>query len=234
MTTRGTLGAAVGLLLVAGTLLAQRPLDARAIGGLNSVTVSPAHGKAGVPFRVTYAISPCQGAAGLTIGFSWGALPPAGQVLGTAPTDGSCRATLLTPPPVNAATHRSPVPGTYQVFGFVALPTGAATPNTEASASYTVDVTPPTGSASASATANASAGDAASPASTAADDFPATTTDNAAKRAEGWVMILKWPMASPMGVLALIILAAMGFLLAWLIRRRRSRTAPGVSNDRAA
>jgi hypothetical protein len=37
-----------------------------------------------------------------------------------------------------------------------------------------------------------------------------------------------------MGVLALIILAAMGFLLAWLIRRWRSRTAPGVSNDRAA
>jgi hypothetical protein len=238
MTTRGILGAAVGLLLVAGTLAVQRPLDARAIGGLNTVSVSPAHGRGGVPFQVTYAISPCQGAAGLTIGFSWGALPAAGQVLGTAATNSACRATLTTAPPANAATHLPPAPGTYQVLGYVALPTGAATPNTEASASYTVDVTSPTGTASASAKANGSAGVAgnppASPSTTAVDDFPAATTDNVAKRAEGWLMILKWPLASPIGVLALIILAAIGFLFAWLIRRRRTRTAAALSKDKAA
>lgn len=91
-----------------------------AVGGLNTVTVSPARGRAAVQFQVSYAISPCTQAAGLSIGFSWNGLTPAGQVLGTAATDSACRATLTTRPPANAAA-----PGTHQIFGYVALPTGA-------------------------------------------------------------------------------------------------------------
>jgi hypothetical protein len=114
MTIRGTLRGAIGLLVVAGTLVAGHPLEASAVGGLNTVVVIPDHGKAAAPFQVIYSISPCQAAAGLTITFSWGALAPAGQVLGTAATDSLCRATLSTTPPV---THQSPAPGSYQVFG---------------------------------------------------------------------------------------------------------------------
>jgi hypothetical protein len=156
-------------------MLAAAPgLDAQAIGGLNTVTVSPTHGKAAVPFQVTYAISPCVGAASLTITFSWAALPAAGQVLGTAATDSACRATLSTAPPVNAVTHRSPAAGTYQVFGYVALPTGIAAPNTQASTSYTVEVNPPATTASSSATSKPSASDssAASPSASGVNDFP--------------------------------------------------------------
>ena len=105
---RGTLGF---VLFVAGIAIAA-PTDALALGGLNTVTVSPGHGRVAAQFQVTYAISPCQQAAGLTIGFSWNGLTPAGQVLGTAATDNACRAALTTRTPENAAA-----PGNYQVFG---------------------------------------------------------------------------------------------------------------------
>ena len=41
-------------------------LDARAIAGLNTLTVSPSHGRTGALFQLTYVISPCQAAAGVT------------------------------------------------------------------------------------------------------------------------------------------------------------------------
>ena len=229
---RGIPGAALGLLMLAGAVFTGRPVDAEALGGLNTVTVSPAHGKAGVAFRVTYAISPCQGAAGLTISFSWGALAPTGKVLGTAVTDSACRATLSTAPPARSA------PGVYQVFGYVALPTGDPTPNTETAASYTVDVTPlPTASSSATARPSASGTTAAfasaSASALASTPVPSATQATAAagKSAGSWT--LSWIVPLGLGVLALAILAAIWFLIA-AMTRRRARAATGNSNDRAA
>ncbi|TMF12227.1 MAG: hypothetical protein E6I37_07655 [Chloroflexi bacterium] len=229
---RGIPGAALGLLMLAGAVFTGRPVDAEALGGLNTVTVSPAHGKAGVAFRVTYAISPCQGAAGLTISFSWGALAPTGKVLGTAVTDSACRATLSTAPPARSA------PGVYQVFGYVALPTGDPTPNTETAASYTVDVTPqPTASSSATARPSASGTTAASASASASalasTPVPSATQATAAagKSAGSWT--LSWIVPLGLGVLALAILAAIWFLIA-AMTRRRARAATGNSNDRAA
>src|SRR5689334_3062825 len=106
MTSRGVRGAAIGLLLMAGPLVAGRQMEAHAIGGLNTVAVSPAHGKTAAAFQATYAISPCSGTASVDITFSWGALPTAGQVLGTVPTDSACRATLTAAPPVSPVTHQ--------------------------------------------------------------------------------------------------------------------------------
>jgi hypothetical protein len=234
MTTRGTLRATVRLLLLAGMLVAASRLDADAIGGLNTVTVGPTHGKADVPFQVTYAVSPCVGAASLTITFSWAALPAAGQVLGTAATDSACRATLSAAPPFNAATHRAPAPGTYQVFGYVALPTGIPAPNTQASASYTIDVTPPAATASSSATSKPSTSDntAASPSASGVNDFPAGAAFPSTSQP------LWWKQARPLAygglVLALLIVALIGFLAGWLIRRRRRARQARFTNDRAA
>jgi hypothetical protein len=256
---RGTLGAAAGRLTVAGWLAGglivnhgAAAIDAHAVGGLNTVTVSPAHGKAASAFVVTYAVSPCQGAAGLTIGFSWNALPPAGQLLGTATTDSSCRASLSTSPPINQATHAGPPPGSYQVFGYVALPTGSPTPNTEASAAYTVDVTPtPTSTAKASATAKATShptasatspptasasavvGAGASPSVAAGSTLPGQATATVAAhggQSGGWT--LAWRVLGGAAVLALLLAIALAFLA--LIRRRRGRAAAAVHNDRAA
>lgn len=244
MTIRGTLGAA-GLLLVAGTLIAA-PTDAIAIGGLNTVTVSPGHGKAAAQFQVSYAISPCQAAAGLTIAFSWNGLTPAGQVLGTATTNSSCRATLMTTPPVNAATHQAPAPGSYQVVGYVPLLNGTPAPNTEASTTYTVDATPaPTATISSSATSRPSASapaDTAAPSASApaASDqpIPVGTGSAAGKQTglgshgTGW-STLGWPVVVG-GVLALALLAALGLPLLWMLRRRRIAGAAGSTKDRAA
>jgi hypothetical protein len=237
MGTRGTLGVA-GLLVVAGTLIAT-PTDAQAIGGLSTVTVSPAHGKAAAQFQVTYAIIPCQLAAGLTIGFSWNGLTPAGQVLGTAATDAACRATLTTKPPLNAA-HQPPAPGSYQVFGYVALPTGTPAPNTEASTTYTVDVTPaPTATASAPSTSAKSVPSASAPADTTAPSASAPTGSNqadaagTAPSAPRKETILRF-LGPGAGVLVLAIVAAMTFQLLSMVRRRRARAAPGPSKDKAA
>jgi hypothetical protein len=220
-------------------LVTASPRDAHAIAGLNTLTLSPAHGKVGVPFQVSYAISPCQGAAGLTIGFSWGALPPAGQVLGRTSTDSTCRATLSTAPPVNAATHRSPAPGSYQVFGYVALPTGIAAPNTEASASYTVDVTPPTATASSSASKPATSvpgNTTSSPSASVATDFPSDATARAVFPSIS--QPLWWKQAGPVAhgglVLALLVVALIAFLAAWLLRRRRTRASAAPTKDKAA
>jgi hypothetical protein len=246
---RGTLGAAIGLLVVAGALI-DTPTDAQAVAGLNTVTISPGHGKAAAQFQVSYVISPCQQAAGLTIGFSWNGLTPSGQVLGTALTDITCRATLSTKPPVNSATHQPPAPGTYQVFGYVALPTGSPAPNTEASASYAVDVTPAaTATASSSATARAtSAPSATAPADTAASPLASPASSDQPRAAgmaqstgdhptvirssghPGWWR-LSWPVTLRVGLLALAILAAIALLL---VRRRRARAAPGHSKGKAA
>jgi hypothetical protein len=257
---RGVFGAALGLLVVAGTAFTGRSLDAHAVGGLNTVTVSPTHGKVTASFQVTYAISPCTNAAGLTIGFSWGALAPAGPVLGTATTDSACRATLTTTPPAK------PAPGTYQVFGYVALPTGAPTPDTEASASYKVDVTPtPTATSSASASASASAttsasatgtaratgtanpsasapgGTVASPSASGAStsDQPVTfatpqSTGLARSGSQQPWWTLEWTVGR-VGVIALFILILIAFLAAWLIRRRRAHAAASTpGKDKAA
>jgi hypothetical protein len=248
MTTRATLGGAVGLLVVAGTLGAGRPLDVRAVGGLNTVTVSPAHGTAAAPFQVSYVISPCQAAAGLTITFSWGALPAAGQILGTAATDSACRATLTTTPPVNTATHVSPAPGTYKVFGYVALPTGTPTPNTEASASYTVDINATPGpTARASATAKPSASASGNTAASASASAP-TASDQpsvAPTLGAGNVALSKatgqpdsptfaWQVVLAIAVMALPLLALIAILIAWILRRRRARPLVDQPNDKAA
>ncbi len=256
---RGIFGAALGL-LVATTLVAGGSLEASAVGGLNTVTVSPSHGKATATFQVMYAISPCTSAAGLTIGFSWGALAPAGPVLGTAATDSTCRATLTATPPAQ------PAPGTYQVFGYVALPTGAPAPNTEASASYKVDATPaPTATSSASATARASAsapgGSAASPsppggsaASPSAPGGSAASPSASAPFASGqpgavataqstvaypgspqpWWRPL-WTVGRRAVLIAAFGLILIALLAAWLLRRRgphAAASAPG--KDKAA
>ena len=242
---RGTLGAA-GLLLVAGALIVA-PTNAMAIGGLNTVTVSPGHGKAAAQFQVTYAISPCQAAAGLTIAFSWNGLTPAGQVLGTALTNSACRATLTTVPPVNAATHQAPPPGTYQVFGYVPLPNGTPTPNTEASTTYTVDVTPaPTASISASATSVPSAtapADTAAPSASvpAASDQPATV---GTARSTGQPTVIRshepswwtrgWPVVIGFSALAVAVLAALAFPLLWMTRRRSTPKAVDPGKNKAA
>lgn len=245
---------ACGLLLVAVLLVTQRPLDSRAIGGLNTVTLSPGHGKAAAPFQVTYAISPCTSAAGVAIEFSWNALPPAGQLLGTATTDSACRASLSTTPPVNAATHQPPAPGSYQVFGYVALPTGTPAPNTEASARYTVDVTPapsattsPSTKASATSKPAASASDSTaastSASAPAASDFPGatvTTQSGAANpaasrpgRQPGWWQ-LPWPVILGASLLAFAILTGSAFFFVGVLRRRRASAAAGVGSDKAA
>jgi hypothetical protein len=233
MNTRWTRGAAVGLLVVGGLLNAGRTLEASAIGGLNTVTVTPGHGKAATPFQMTYAISPCQSAAGLTITFSWGTLAPSGPVLGTAATDSSCRATLSTTPPVNAA------PGSYLVFGYLALPTGTPTPNTEASASYMVDVTPtPTATSrpsatskpSASAPGNASAS-ASAPGNAPASASPAVAEAGPGGQPEWWK---SWQFVMGSAALALALLALIAFIIVSLIRRRRARAAAAFRNDRVA
>ena len=244
MTRKGTLRAAVGLLVVAGTLVGGRPLDARAVEGVNTVTVSPGHGKAAAAFQVTYAVSPCPGlgVASLTIGFSWGALPTAGQNLGTAGTDSACRAILSTKPPVNA------VAGSYQVFGYVALPTGISTPSTEASASYTIDVTPtPAPTASSSAISKPSASAPGKPAASTPASAPATSSQpsSAGSVPAGTVVVAKgtsqpgwwalaWQVLLSATGLALLLLVALGFLIAWLGRRRRTRADADRRNDRAA
>jgi hypothetical protein len=244
MIKKGTVRAAVGLLVVAGTLVGGRPLDAGAVGGVNTVTVGPGHGKAAAAFQLTYTVSPCPGlgAASLSIGFSWGALPTAGQVLGTAGTDSACRATLSTKPPVNA------VAGSYQVFGYVALPTGIPTPGTEASASYTVDVTPtPAPTASTSAVSKASASAAGKPAASTPPSAPAAFSQpsNAGALPTGKVAVatgtsqpgwwaLAWQALLGGTGLAFLLLVALAFLIAWLGRRRRARAEADRRNDRAA
>jgi hypothetical protein len=231
-------------------LVAGPRLDAHAIGGVNTVTVNPGHGQATVRFQVTYAVSPCVGAAGLTIGFSWGALPAAGRVLGTAVTDTACRATLSATPPVSAATHQPPAPGSYLVFGYVALPTGTATPNMEASASYTVDVTvtpAPTATAHASASARPSASAAATPAAAASPSAPAapiepgapasvTAEKAAAARPAGEpdASTLTWQVVVGSAVLALAILALLAFMIASIARRQRARGAASLRNNGVA
>lgn len=246
---RGIFGA-LGLLVV-GTLLTRGSLDAHAVGGLNTVTVSPTHGKAASSFQATYAITPCTSAAGLTIGFSWGALAPAGPILGTAATDSACRATLATAPPANTA------PGTYQVFGYLALPTGTPTPNTQASASYKVDVTPaPTTTSSASTTASATAkaslsagsqasasapgGADASPSASAAFGSPGTATTAQTSGVTAYhqgSLQRRWTLGWSVGglVIALFVLFLIAFLAAWLLRRRRLHAAASAAGqDKAA
>jgi hypothetical protein len=127
----------------AGQLTRLGQLEASAIAGINTVTLTPTHGRAASAFSALYRITPCLASPGVSIEFSWNGLPPgAGQALGTATLDSSCRATLSTTPPLNPATHQAPAPGTYTVYGFVPLPTGGPTTGTVASAIYTVDLTP--------------------------------------------------------------------------------------------
>jgi hypothetical protein len=249
---RGTFGAAVLRLMVAGSLASglvmnagANRLEANALGGINTITVSPAHGTAAGSFVVTYSISPCVSAAGLTIGFSWNAIPPAGPLLGTATTDSSCRATLRTTPPVNSASHAGPAPGSYQVFGYLALPTGTPTPNTEVSASYVVDVTAtptPTQAAtpratattqpSASApTASSSSGPSSSqPASSGIEASPFAVVNHASQPLY-WT--LAWRATGVGLVLALLLSAAAALMASW-VRRRRLGAAIAPRKDRAA
>ena len=219
---RRTPGVALGQLLVAGSIAgmvatnpASATLAAHAAGGLTTITVSPTHGRAAASFAATYTVSPCPGAAGLTVGFSWNALPPAGQVLGTALTNGSCRGTVSATPAVNSSTHAAAAPGTYRVFGYIALPTGLPAPNSQASVIYTVDVTPtPTATKSATATAKPT-----SHATSSATSAPTAPTAVAV----GPIVV---------GAIALALAAALLFLLYVFVRRRRARGAR--DRDRAA
>ena len=226
--------------------------DARAIG-LNTLAVSPTHGRSGSTFQMTYAISPCQTAAGLTIGFSWGALPPAGQVLGTALTDANCRATLSATAPVSTATHTRPAPGTYQVFGYLALPTGDATPGTDVSASYVVDAAPsargtPTPAATTAHTSSqaATTASSASPAASSsapsafalADSSPSSNNRLSsnplvfhATRLGPWTLI--WQLVVG-GAALLLLLAGLTLFTIAALRRRRARAASVVPDDKAA
>jgi hypothetical protein len=229
MSKGGLLRSGAGLLVLAGMLLAQPRLAAHALGGISTLTLSPAHGKANFTFSATYAIAPCQAAAGLTITFSWGALGPAGRILGTAATDGSCQATLKTTPP--ATIH----PGSYQVFGYVAVPTGTPTPNTEASASYTVD-SPPPPTASSSATAGPAASSpgntAVAPSAAATDGAGLPVVFQSTSHPLWWK--LYWTAGRRALVLALSVLAVIAFLAARMLRRRRTRLAAALRKDRAA
>jgi hypothetical protein len=249
---RGTFGAAVLRLMVAGSLASglvmnagANRLEANALGGINTITVSPSHGKAVGSFVVTYSISPCVSAAGLTIGFSWNAIPPAGPLLGSATTDSSCRATLRTTPPVNSASHAGPAPGNYQVFGYLALPTGTPTPNTEVSATYIVDVTAtptPTATATPRATATVQAS-ASAPSASESSAPTASQPESAAPEASPFAVVshgsqpLYWTQAwRAVGVglvLALLLSAAAALMASW-VRRRRLRVASAVRKDRAA
>jgi hypothetical protein len=226
---------ASGLFMNAGA----NRLEAQAVGGINTITVSPAHGTPAGSFVVTYSISPCVSAAALTIGFSWNAIPPAGRLLGTATTDGSCRATLRTTPPINSGSHVGPAPGSYQVFGYLALPTGTPTPNTQVSATYVVDVaaTPtPTTAATPRATATVQASVPATPAPTASQPASASAeTSPFAVMSHGsqalyWT--LAWPATGVGLVLALLLSAAAALLSGWVHRRRLRMGA--ARKDRAA
>jgi hypothetical protein len=237
---RGRLASA---LFVAGILITA-PIAAQAVGGVNSVTVTPGHGSAAAQFQVTYAISPCTQAAGLVTAFSWNGLTPAGQVLGTAATDSTCRATLTAKPPANAAA-----PGSYTIFGYVALSGGPA-PDTQASTTYTVDVAP-TATASSSASSSAAstpsastpAGSAAASSAPAGSDQPGTagtagTAPSGHKTITLWFSPLPdwWTLSSRVvagvGILALAVLAVLSFPL--LARRRRAHPPSGASKDKAA
>jgi hypothetical protein len=249
---RGTFGAAVLRLMVAGSLASglvvnagANRLEANALGGINTITVSPAHGKPAGSFVVTYSISPCVSAAGLTIGFSWNAIPPAGPLLGSATTDSSCRATLRTTPPVNSASHAGPAPGNYQVFGYLALPTGTPTPNTEVSATYIVDVTAtPTPTATATPRAAATVQASASAPSASESSAPtASQPGSAAPEASPFAVVshgsqpLYWTQAwraTGVGLVLALLLSAAAALMASWVRRRRLRAASATRNDRAA
>jgi hypothetical protein len=229
--------------VVAGVLLAQPRLAAHALGGINSLSVNPAHGKANFTFKTTYAVSPCLNAVGLVITFSWGTMGPTGQILGTATTDSACRATISAAPP--AATR----PGTVQVFGYVALPTGIATPGSDASTSYTVDITPtpaPTPAASAprataaatsAATAQASDTTGTTAATGTTGTKPATVTPGLpALTRSGGGHTLWWTLGWPVGLLGLLalgLLAIAAFLFAGAVRRR-GRLAAALRKDKAA
>jgi len=142
-------------------------------------------------------------------------LPPAGQVLGTALTNGSCRGTVSATPAVNSSTHAAAAPGTYRVFGYIALSTGLPAPNSQASINYTVDVTPtPTATKSATATAKPT-----SHATSSATSAPTAAT----AAAVGPIVV---------GAIALALAAALLFLLLVFVRRRRARGAR--DRDRAA
>jgi len=139
----------------------------------------------------------------------------------------------LTKPPFNFAAHQLPAAGSYQVFGYVALPTGIAAPNTEAGAGYTVDVTPlPTATRSATAQPSASGNTATSPSASAPEEFPAQPSATAHKPAGSWS--LSWTVSLGLVILALAILAAIPFLIAAMVRRRRARAAQGLGEDQAA
>jgi hypothetical protein len=241
-------------MVLAGLLVAQgRPgFDVEAVGGINTLTVTPPHGRAAASFVATYSISPCPSNPGLTITFSWGALATAGQVLGSATTDASCRASLTTKPPVNPATHQLPAPGTYQVFGYVALPTGDASPGTDVSTGYTVDVTPaPSGThqASATPTATARASSSASTAPTRATASPATSATGAApatatsggrplaKSTAGQSSPGTWQLSwlEPALLAGVALLLGLLAILGFLMRRRvKAKSQVERRNDRAA
>ena len=146
---RGSLAAAIAVLAQVAT-----PAIGHALPTIASLTVSPSHGQARSTFTLTYQQTPCvlsQLPQGTEIRFSWNGAPPAGQLLGSALTNSTCKATLVTASPANAGV------GSHEVDGYLPIPQdGSPATGTQATASYAVDVAPtakPTASPTARATA---------------------------------------------------------------------------------
>jgi hypothetical protein len=146
---RGSLAAAIAVLAQVAN-----PTIGHALPTIASLAVSPAHGQVRSSFTLTYQQTPCvlsQLPQGTEIRFSWNGAPPAGQLLGSATTDSTCKATLVSSSPANAGV------GSHEVDGYVPIPQdGSPATGTQATASYTVDAAPgtkPTATPNAGATA---------------------------------------------------------------------------------
>jgi hypothetical protein len=125
--------AAIGLAL--GVPLALSLLTSpAAAASVATLTVGPWHGVLSASFTASYTISPCQPFSGREVRFFWDAVPPGGQLLGSALLDGSCKAELTETPP--SQSHK----GNHVVFAFAASPEpGMTETETLAAATYLVD-----------------------------------------------------------------------------------------------
>src|ERR1700737_1069929 len=111
---RGSLAAVIAVLAQVAA-----PTVGHALPTIARLSVAPAHGQVRSSFTLTYQQTPCvlsQLPSGTEIRFSWNGAPPAGQALGSALSDTTCKATLTTASPANAGV------GNHEVDGFVPVP----------------------------------------------------------------------------------------------------------------